>query len=219
MENGRRAYGELAADAPDAGGRDLFALSGGRREAVSKPALLLHSCCGPCCTAVTERLAAAYRITVFFYNPNIHGQGEYERRRAAQLAFIDRYNRRADPEDRIAFMEGAYEPEVFEGLAKGLEGEPEGGERCRACIGLRLERTAETAILMGFEAFTTTLSVSPHKSHALISRIGGELGARCRVHFIAEDFKKRAGWQRSVQLSAEYGLYRQKSCGCRFSAE
>jgi len=182
-----------------------------------KPSILLHSCCGPCSTAVLERLSGRFEITVFFYNPNITDRDEYERRREAQLQFIDGYNNRVGARDRIAYLEGPYEPEAFFKAVKGLEQEPEGGRRCAECFRLRLEKTAETARMSGFDTFETTLSVSPHKNYEMIYKIGMQLGARYGLAFLGEDFKREGGFQRSVELSKAYGLYRQRFCGCCFS--
>jgi predicted adenine nucleotide alpha hydrolase (AANH) superfamily ATPase len=193
-------------------------LAGGEK-ALAKQRLLLHSCCGPCSTAVVERLAPENRITVFFYNPNISCAEEYGRRKNAQLDFIEQYNSLGSPEDRLDFIEGAYEPELFEETVLGLERAPEGGARCLACFRMRLEKTAEIASLGGFDSFATTLTVSPHKDFEAITRIGMRLGLRYRVAYLAEDFKKRDGYLRSVELSKRYGLYRQNSCGCRFAGK
>jgi predicted adenine nucleotide alpha hydrolase (AANH) superfamily ATPase len=218
MNSEKRAYGaENTIDVGGADARGVLERMGGGETSLAKPALLLHSCCGPCSTVVVERLAGRYRLAIFFYNPNITDLEEYERRKAAQLDFIKQYNRSAGKTDRLDFIEGAYEPALFEEAARGLEDAPEGGARCRVCFRLRLERTAETAVLYGADAFATTLTVSPHKDFVTISQIGAQLGLRYRIHYPAEDFKKRDGYKRSVELSKQYGLYRQSSCGCRFA--
>lgn len=183
----------------------------------SRHKLLLHSCCGPCSTAVVERLTGRFDITIFFYNPNIADQEEYGKRRAAQLDFIEKYNDRIDARDRIAYLEGPFEPELFCQAVKGMEHEPEGGKRCTSCFQLRLEKTAETAKMSGFDTFSTTLSVSPHKNFELIHKLGMQLGMRYGLSFLGEDFKKQGGYQRSVELSKEYGLYRQRFCGCSYA--
>jgi len=182
-----------------------------------KPSVLLHSCCGPCSTAVVERLSGTYQITIFFYNPNITDKEEYEKRKASQIEFIDQYNNNKASKDRIAFLEGKYEPEVFYQAAACLEQEPEGGKRCTACFKLRLEKTAEVASMSGFGCFGTTLSVSPYKNFELLHKIGMELGMRYGLSFIGDDFKKNSGYQRSIELSKQYNLYRQHYCGCKFS--
>lgn len=183
----------------------------------AKPTILLHSCCGPCSTAVVERLSGRFDITIFFYNPNITDRDEYEKRRNAQLEFIEKYNNRVTSRDRIAYLEGPYEPELFYATVTGLEKEPEGGRRCTRCFQLRLEKTAETASMSGFETFGTTLTVSPHKNFELIHKLGMQLGMRYGLTFLGEDFKKQGGYQRSIELSKEYRLYRQHYCGCCFA--
>ena len=184
-----------------------------------RPTILLHSCCGPCSTAVVERLSGRFGVTIFFYNPNITDREEYEKRRKTQLEFIDKYNNRISSKDRIAYLEGPYEPELFLSAVKGLENEPEGGKRCTPCYQLRLEKTAETARMSGFDTFGTTLSVSPYKNFELIYKLGMQLGMRYGLAFLGEDFKKQGGYQRSIELSKEYHLYRQHFCGCSFSNE
>jgi len=183
----------------------------------TRPKILLHSCCGPCSTAVVERLSGRFDITIFFYNPNITEKDEYEKRRAAQLEFIEKYNNRIDSRDRIAYLEGPYETGRFYMAVKGLEDEPEGGRRCTPCFHLRLEKTAETASMSGFDTFGTTLTVSPYKNYELINRIGMQLGMRYGLTYLGEDFKKQGGYQRSIELSRQYNLYRQHYCGCSFS--
>jgi len=184
---------------------------------IIKPSLLLHSCCGPCSAAVIEELIRAYTVTVFFYNPNITDRGEYEKRLAGQKKFIDEYNNKANRPDNVAFIEGEYEPERFLCEVRGLERLPEGGDRCAKCFHLRLEKTAETASLRGFDCFTTTLTVSPHKNHITINEIGRDICARYGIGFLSEDHKQKDGYKRSVELSKEYSLYRQNYCGCDFS--
>ena len=184
---------------------------------VSKNRLLLHSCCGPCSTACIERLLPDYNVTVFFYNPNITDREEYEKRREAQLKFINLYNEKLSDKDKIQFIEGEYLPEEFYDVASEYASEPEGGVRCTECFKLRLERTAQAALRTGNTVFGTTLTVSPHKNYNLISAIGWELSVKYNLEFLDMDFKKKAGFQRSIQMSKEYGLYRQNYCGCEFS--
>ena len=184
---------------------------------VSKNRLLLHSCCGPCSTACIERLLPDYNVTVFFYNPNITDREEYEKRKEAQLKFINLYNEKLSDKDKIQFIEGEYLPEEFYDVASEYASEPEGGVRCTECFKLRLERTAQAALRTGNTVFGTTLTVSPHKNYNLISVIGWELSVKYNLEFLDMDFKKKAGFQRSIQMSKEYGLYRQNYCGCEFS--
>ncbi len=183
----------------------------------ARPSVLLHSCCGPCSTAVIERLAADYQVTVYFYNPNITDRDEYLRRREAQQQCINAFNEDPTNPWHIGFMEGEYEREEFFVRCKGLEEQPEGGRRCEVCYKMRLEKTAQMAGLIGYDLFTTTLSVSPHKDYSVISHIGKSLAATYGVGFLDQDFKKKAGFQRSVELSKKYNLYRQDYCGCVFA--
>ena len=183
----------------------------------AKRRVLLHSCCGPCSTACIERLLPDYKVTIFFYNPNITDPEEYEKRKQNQIKFIEAFNEEVPEEDRVVFIEGEYLPEDFFGVAEGLEDCPEGGDRCTECFKLRLDRTAKAALVMGYPIFGTTLTVSPHKNYQLISAIGTELGEVYGLEFLDMDFKKKAGFQRSIELSKKYELYRQNYCGCEFS--
>jgi len=184
---------------------------------IIKPRILLHSCCGPCSTAVVEYLALSYSVTVYFYNPNITDPYEYGRRLEGQKKFIDGYNRKINRIETIGFVEGKYEPECFYYEAIGLENEAEGGERCRRCFRMRLESTAAAAKLGGYDCFATTLSVSPHKNYGAIREIGCDVGARYAAGFVDQNFSRNGGYARSVELSKEYSLYRQNYCGCEFS--
>ena len=185
-----------------------------RQIAVMEPGrtLLLHSCCGPCSTAVLERLGDHFSITLFFYNPNICPAAEYERRLEAQQTVIERLRLRY-PASLIA---APYDPAPFAAIAAGLEAEPEGGTRCMRCFTLRLEETARVAKADGFNYFATTLSVSPHKNAGQLNEIGMALGEAYGVLYLPADFKKKGGYQRSVALAGELGLYRQSYCGCGF---
>ena len=194
-----------------------FLPGSGCREEVSKPKLLLHSCCGPCSTAVVERLTGEFDVTVYYYNPCITDEKEYQLRREAQIKFIDRYNEENLGDIKVYFREGIYRPAEFYILTQGLENEPEGGARCSVCFRQRLEKTAEEASLSGYDFFGTTLTVSPHKNYRIISEIGRELALRYGLSFLDRDFKKKDGFRRSVELSKKYELYRQNYCGCEYS--
>ena len=185
-------------------------------EAVKKT-LLLHSCCGPCSTACIERVLPDWKVTIFYFNPCITEPEEYERRKAAQIQFLNAYNQQLSEEDHVDFIEGDYDPESYFRMVEGYEEEPEGGARCTLCFQQRLEAAARFAKEKGFHAFGTTLTVSPHKNYPLISAIGNQISKDCQVEFLDLDFKKKAGFQRSIQLSKEYELYRQNYCGCEFS--
>ncbi len=177
------------------------------------PGLFLHACCAPCSSYVLEYLSKYFSITVFFYNPNIFPGEEYEKRVSELRRMIGRM-KFLHP---VKFLEGDYQPEIFFQMAKGLEKEPEGGERCFRCYRLRMEEAARLAAEGGYDYFTTTLSISPLKNAAKINEIGEELSGIYRVSHLPSDFKKKNGYKRSVELSAEYGLYRQNYCGCVFS--
>lgn len=196
---------------------DTECLLADREKQLGKPALLLHSCCGPCSTACIERLAPDYEITVFFYNPNITDTVEYNRRKENQKRFIREYNDNPQIPYKVSYMEGDYDPEEFIELCGKYSCEPEGGKRCGLCFELRLKKTAETAALLNFDTFTTTLTVSPHKDHKVIFAIGRRLADIYKVGFLEEDFKKKDGFKRSVELAKKHDLYRQDFCGCEFS--
>lgn len=175
-----------------------------------RPRLLLHSCCGPCSSAVIERLAPHFELTVYYYNPNIQPEEEYRRRLMTQRQLVEALG-------GAVLVEGDYDPDAFLAAVRGLEAEPEGGDRCTACFRLRLEATARRAAEGGFDFFCTTLSVSPHKDAARLNAIAEELAAAYGVRALPADFKKREGYKRSLELSKEHGLYRQDYCGCLFS--
>lgn len=177
------------------------------------PRLLLHSCCAPCSSYVLEYLSDYFEITVFYYNPNISPAEEYEKRAAEQQHLI----RELPAKHPITLVVGAYEPERFYAVSRGLETVPEGGERCFRCYRLRLEEAAKMAAEGGFDYFATTLTISPLKNAGKLNEIGEELSQIYKVEHLPSDFKKKNGYRRSVELSAEYGLYRQNYCGCVFS--
>ncbi len=174
-----------------------------------KKKLLLHSCCGPCSTACIERLRPFFEITVIYYNPNIEPKEEYEHRKKVQKEFLEKID--------IPFIESDYENESFLEKTKSLALEPEGGKRCPICFSLRLEYTANVAKKKGFDYFTTTLTVSPHKNSQIINSIGQEIEKKVGVKYLVADFKKREGYKRSIELASEYVLYRQNYCGCHYS--
>lgn len=177
------------------------------------PRLLLHACCAPCSSYVLEYLSAYFSITVFYYNPNIYPDEEYNKRVAEQKAFIERF----PAKHPISFVEGDFDKGRFYEVTKGLEKEPEGGKRCQQCFHLRLEETAKLAKEMQMDYFTTTLSISPMKNAQMLNEIGGALAKDYGISYLYSDFKKREGYKRSVELSKEYGMYRQDYCGCVFS--
>lgn len=188
-------------------------------EEVSKqkavPRLLLHSCCAPCSSYVLEYLSEYMEITVFYYNPNIYPEQEYSMRVCEQQELI----RKREWGHPISFIEGEYDTKRFYDMARGMEQIPEGGERCFSCYEMRLEECARLAAEEKYDYFTTTLSISPMKNAQKLNEIGGRLAEQYGVKYLFSDFKKKNGYKRSVELSEEYGMYRQDYCGCVFSLE
>ncbi len=236
-QNGRKGRPAVQESGKDAAGRDrlqnkrnyqkeLDRLLGGMP--AGKHSLLLHSCCAPCSSYCLEYLREYFRITVFFFNPNITEQAEYEKRAAEEKRLIAAYNEQIESgrfdgmhstadAQRIEIMEGRYCPQDFFEIVKGFEQCLEGGERCLHCYELRLRETAQTAARGRFDFFTTTLSISPLKHAAALNDIGGRLAEEYGVPYLYSDFKKKNGYKRSIELSAQFGLYRQDYCGCVFS--
>lgn len=171
------------------------------------PRLLLHSCCGPCATAVLEQLLPYTAVTVYFCNPNIRPEAEYQRRLEN--------NRRVAAHFDVPFLNAPYDPQSFTHAAAGIADTAEGGTRCDHCIKLRLAETAKLARAKTFDLFATTLTVSPHKNAPRINQIGKTLAATFGITHLCSDFKKQNGYHRSIVLSQELGLYRQNYCGCQ----
>lgn len=178
-----------------------------------KPKLLLHSCCAPCSSYVLEYLSGYFELTIFYFNPNIYPQEEYVRRVEEQKNLIGAMQLKA----KVNFLQGEYKPQQYYDLVKGLETEPEGGDRCFLCYELRLKETVQLAKENGFDYFTTTLSISPHKKADKLNEIGERLAKVYEVLYLPSDFKKKNGYKRSIELSREYELYRQDYCGCVYS--
>lgn len=180
------------------------------------PKLFLHSCCAPCSSYVLEYLAPFFEITVFYYNPNISAEPEYRKRVEEQKRLISVYNRE-NKGHPISITEGDYEPSCFFDAVKGLEKLGEGSERCFRCFDLRLRETARLAKEGDFDYFGTTLTISPLKNAGKLNEIGFALEQEFCIPWLPSDFKKKNGYKRSVELSAQYELYRQDFCGCAFS--
>lgn len=180
-----------------------------------RPRLLLHACCAPCSSAVLERIARHFDLTVLFYNPNIFPAGEFDKR----FAELERLVNELPEAQDVSVVRAAYTPEEFFHAVRGLEQIPEGGERCFKCYALRLECAAKYAAEHGFEYFTTTLSISPLKNAEKLNELGEKMGERYGVKHLPSDFKKQEGYKRSIELSKKYSLYRQDFCGCVFSKQ
>lgn len=179
------------------------------------PRLLLHSCCAPCSSYCLEYLSQYFEITVLYYDPNIYPEEEF-RKRAEEVRRLINEMPFKNP---VSLVVDDYDPEEFFGSVKGLENAPEGGERCFVCYRLRLERAAQYAAEHGFDYFCSTLSISPLKNAQKLNEIGAELSEIYKVPNLPNDFKKKGGYLRSIELSREYDLYRQNYCGCVFSVD
>lgn len=177
------------------------------------PTLLLHACCAPCSSYCLEYLSQYFSVTVFFYNPNIFPEEEYSVR-AGEIRRLISESKYKHP---VTLIEGKNEPSDFYSAVRGLEKEKEGGERCFVCYRLRLEETARTAKELGFDYFTTTLTISPLKNAEKINEIGEDLAKQYGISHLPSDFKKKNGYKRSIELSKEHKLYRQNYCGCAYS--
>lgn len=177
------------------------------------PKLLLHACCAPCSSYVLEYLTQYFEIAVYYYNPNIAPENEYLYR----LAELERLISEMSLKNKVEIIPAEYDPESFYKLAQGLENLPERGLRCQKCIFQRLEQTAQKAVELNADYFTTTLTISPYKDGQYINSIGEKLQNQYGVKYLFSDFKKREGYKRSIELSAEYNLYRQNFCGCVYS--
>jgi hypothetical protein len=176
-----------------------------------KPKLLLHICCAPDEAFAIDSLREVYELHCFFCNPNIFPSEEYELR--------------LDEARRVAQIYGTpftcdeYNPSVWSAAVNGVANTPEGGERCRECFLLRLTRTAAECSRMGWPAFATVMSVSPHKKVSMLDEAGTRAAAAYNVGYVPFDFKKRDGFRKSIELSERLGLYRQNYCGCRLSRD
>ncbi len=179
----------------------------------SQPRLLLHACCAPCSSYVLEYLSQYFDITLLYYNPNISPEEEH----TARAEELIRLSKEMEGLKNVSVVVTDYTPQDFDAISIGLENEREGGPRCFKCYRLRLEYSAAYAKAHGFDYFTTTLSISPHKNAEVLNRIGGELSEKYGVPYLFSDFKKKNGYRRSCELSDQYGLYRQDFCGCEFS--
>lgn len=179
------------------------------------PTLFLHSCCAPCSSYTLEYLSQYFKITVFYYNPNISPIEEFEKRFLEQERLISQL----PAKNEISLIKGKYDYNDFLEIARGYENCKEGGERCFRCYRLRLEESAKIAKEQGFDYFCTTLSISPLKNSQKLNEIGFEVAEKYGIKWLPSDFKKREGYKRSIELSREYDLYRQNFCGCIYSKE
>ena len=177
------------------------------------PRLLLHSCCAPCSSYVLEYLGEYFEITVFYYNTNVFPESEYTKRILEQQMLIGDMK----VKHPVSFIAGNYDRDAFNEIAEGMEHLKEGGERCLKCYELRLREAAILAKEGEFDYYTTTLSISPLKNADQLNEIGIRLAEEYAVTYLQSDFKKKNGYKRSIELSKEFGLYRQDYCGCEYS--
>ncbi len=180
-----------------------------------KKRLLLHACCAPCSSYVLEYLSNYFDITIYYYNPNIAPDLEYNRRMNELKRFLNEFKTK----NKVEFIEEEYNPNDFYTAISGLEHMGEKSPRCYKCYELRMDKAARYAKENGFDYFTTTLSISPYKNSTWINVIGEKLQDKYDIKYLYADFKKRNGYKRSLELSKEYNLYRQDYCGCIYSKE
>lgn len=180
-----------------------------------KKKLLLHACCGPCSSYCLEVLSKYFDITIYYYNPNIHPDQEYNRRLEEIKRFITEYK----GVNKIELLETDYEVNDYFNSIKGLENLGEKSKRCYECYKLRLEKSCIYAKKNNYDYFTTTLSISPYKNSDWINEIGENLSKKYNINYLYADFKKNNGYKRSLDLSKKYNLYRQDYCGCIYSKQ
>ena len=205
-----------------------------RLSAVENPKVLIQACCAPCSSYCLLALRDVASLGVYYYNPNITLADEYEYRFAEIKRLVGIYNENPDrvlPEEcrqvdikncyvnknHIEIIDAPYEPELFLEKTKGYENCPERGERCSICFDLRLRKTAEEALALGYDFFATTLTLSPLKNADVINAIGEKISEEVGIKYLPTDFKKKNGYKTSIELSKEFDLYRQNYCGCIFS--
>ena len=177
------------------------------------PRLLLHVCCAPCSSYVLSVLAKYFKIDIVYYNPNINTKEEYDKRLYELKRLIDTVKY----DNTVNIINCTYNNMDFYNAVKGLESEPEGGKRCFECYKLRLDYTAKVAKELGYNYFTTSLSISPYKNATWLNEIGISLENKYGIKYLVADFKKKNGYKTSIELSKKYNLYRQDYCGCIYS--
>ncbi len=176
---------------------------------IRKPEMLLHVCCANCVLYPVNALKESFDISLYFYNPNIYPEDEYEKR----LYYVKKVARLY----KLPLKIGNYENRLWFDLTDSYKNEPEGSKRCEICYSLRLEKTAGATVEGNFKIFTTTLSVSPHKNSATLNRIGAGISRKYNIPFYAADFKKKDGYRKTIEISKHLSIYRQDYCGCMYS--
>ncbi len=172
--------------------------------------ILLHACCGICCAYPISLLQdMGYSVLVYFYNPNIYPQAEYQKRLESEKILCSHFN--------CELIEGVYEPKAYFNYVEGLENEPEKGARCLKCFELRLENSAKKAIELGIKEFTTSIVISPHKNYDKLSEIGKNIAEKYNIEYLALNFRKQDGFLKTNRIANSLNLYRQNYCGCKFA--
>jgi len=171
--------------------------------------LLLHVCCAHCGIAALERLSGQFRVSLFWYNPNIYPQEEEQKRRkdAQELAKIYKKD----------WLEVKGKEFLWRKKMRGYEADPEGGKRCWLCFQDRLLKTVQKAKEDNFDYWSTSLTTGPQKNAQMINALGRSLGEKYNLPFWEDNFKKQDGFKKSVILGKKYNFYRQNYCGCIFS--
>jgi hypothetical protein len=176
---------------------------------MAKEKILIHACCATCAGYVLEQLSADFTPVIYYCNPNIHPEEEYVLRSSELQKYAAAQN--------ISFIEDPYGPRQWLTQVKGLENEPEKGLRCDRCFALRLQKTAAYALKNDISIFTTTLTISPHKSSKRILEIGQKIADENCLKFLARNFKKHDGYKKTMEIARSQNFYRQKYCGCVYS--
>lgn len=176
----------------------------------SKKQVLLHACCGICSAYPISFLQdMGYSVVVYFYNPNIYPEQEYQKRLDAERQLCEYFS--------CKLVEGVYEPDIYYNFVKGFENEPEKGARCTKCFELRLLNAAKTAKLLGINEFTTSMVISPHKNYEKLTAIGEKIALDEGLSYLSTNFRKNDGFLKTNQISKSLNLYRQNYCGCKFA--
>lgn len=172
--------------------------------------ILLHACCGICSGYPISLLKdMGYSVVVYFYNPNIYPQEEYQKRLDAETKLCTHFG--------CNLIIGEYETEVYYNFVAGLENEPEKGLRCDKCFELRLRKTAQKCVELGINEFTTSMVISPHKNYEKLTKIGKDIAQEYNLQYFSLNFRKNDGFLKTNRISKDLGLYRQNYCGCKFA--
>lgn len=176
----------------------------------SNKKILLHACCGICSGYPISLLQdMGYSVVVYFYNPNIFPEEEYNKRLEAEKTLCQHF--------ACELIVGEYEPQVYYDYVKGFENEPEKGLRCDRCFELRLTNSAKLAKQLWIDIFTTSMVISPHKNYEKLTKIGQQIAQEYELEYLSTNFRKQDGFLKTNQISKSLNLYRQNYCGCKFA--